>query len=62
MAEILPFARGRVARAPAVRKDAAEIVIFPGVRVEYHDRTPEPKAKLRRRRGRRNSTKDALSA
>jgi hypothetical protein len=62
MAKILPFARGGAGRKPAARKGAGEIVIFPGIRVEYHDRSPEPEAKGRRRRVRRNSAKGALSA
>lgn len=68
MAKILPFARGRAGRKPAASKGAAasqctgEIVIFPGVRVEYHDQTPAPEAKQRRSRVRRSSAEDVLSA
>ena len=39
-----------------------EVVIFPGIRVEYHDQPPTPPAKQRQRRGKRSSAKDALSA
>jgi hypothetical protein len=62
MAEILPFAR----REPKQRRTAGdrtgEIVIFTGIRVEYHDRTPAPKGKQRPRRGKRVPPKGALSA
>jgi hypothetical protein len=62
MAKILPFARGRAGRKPAAPQGTGEIVIFPGVRVEYHDQTPAPEAKQRCRRARRNSAEDVLSA
>ena len=42
------------------RSATGEVVIFPGVRVEYHDRPPTPPAKPRQRRAKRNS--DALTA
>lgn len=62
MAEILPFAKGRAERKRDARKAAGEIVIFPGVRVEYHDSSNEPPGKPRPRRSRRNSPEDVLSA
>jgi hypothetical protein len=62
MAKILPFAKGRVGRKPTAQQGTGEIVIFPGVRVEYHDQTPAPEAKQRRRRVRRNPAEDVLSA
>jgi len=58
MAKILPFAGAHVERRSGERKREGEIVIFPGVRVEYDDRPPEPRSK-RRRRG---PGDDALSA
>jgi len=61
MAEILQFAKGSTARKRAPREAAGEIVIFPGVRVEYHQ-APRPPAKRKRRRARRAGAKDALSA
>ena len=61
MAEILQFAKGSTARKRTPGEAAGEIVIFPGVRVEYHE-APQPPAKRKRRRGRRAATKDALSA
>lgn len=63
MAKILPFATDRAERKPGVRQAAGELVIFPGIRVEYHDNPPEPQAKRSRRRSRRRAEKtDALSA
>jgi hypothetical protein len=62
MAEILPFAKGRAERKRDAGKAAGEIVIFPGVRVEYHDPSHEPPGKPRSRRPRRNSAGDVLSA
>jgi hypothetical protein len=64
MAKILPFASDRATRKSPKREAAGEIVIFPGVRVEYHDSPPQPMQKRRQqRRVRRNSAKgDALSA
>ena len=61
MARILPFAKAGAERMPGEQKVAGELVIFPGVRVEYHDNPPEPRARGRRRRPRRKSEKDALS-
>jgi hypothetical protein len=63
MAKILPFARGRGTRRLSQRGATGEIVIFPGIRVEYHDSPPQPAQKRRQPRGRRGSAKDdALSA
>jgi hypothetical protein len=42
-------------------KEAGEIVFFPGVRVEYHDRPPTPPAKPRQRRVKRSPSASALS-
>ena len=62
MAEILPFALGRGRPSAGGRETPCEIVFFPGVRVEYHDGSPEPRMKREERRARRGCTKDALSA
>jgi hypothetical protein len=62
MADILPFVLSGSNR-PSDRQGAlGEIVIFPGVRVEYHDRPPTPPAKRRQRRQKRNAASDALTA
>jgi hypothetical protein len=52
MATILTFAKRAARRKRATRIAAAEIVIFPGVRVEYHDeaRSPTRRRKLRKTR------------
>jgi hypothetical protein len=61
MAEILPFVASGSNR-PRDRQNArGEIVIFPGIRVEYHDRPTSPPAKHRQRRVKRNVTSDALT-
>ncbi len=62
MAKILPFAKSRIGRKAVPPEGTGEIVIFPGIRVEYHDRVPAPEAKRRRRRARRNPSEDVLSA
>ena len=62
MAEILPFAISASKRVPRHREGAGEVVIFPGIRVEYHEGPPSPPTKGRQRRGKRGSAKDALSA
>jgi hypothetical protein len=59
MAEILPFAISESNRPRERQHASGEIVIFPGVRVEYHDRSPTPPAKRRQHRAKRNS--DALT-
>jgi hypothetical protein len=61
MAKILPFAKSKAGRKQAAPRSAGEIVIFPGVRIEYHDRPPETEPK-HRQRARRNSSEDVLSA
>ena len=61
MAEILPFANSGSHRPRERLHASGEIVIFPGVRVEYHDRPPNPPAKPRQRRAKRNSSADALT-
>jgi hypothetical protein len=61
MAEILTFAASGSTRRRERQRAQGEIVIFPGVRVEYHDRPPNPPAKPRQRRSKRNTPADALS-
>jgi hypothetical protein len=65
MAEILPFAIGDPRRTRHRRSGAGEsvgeIVIFPGIRIEYHDGPPTPPTKGDRR-GKSNSATGALSA
>ena len=55
MAEILPFITSGSNRPRERQHALGEIVIFPGVRVEYHDRPKDPPAKPRQRRAKRNS-------
>jgi hypothetical protein len=63
MAEILPFAISASKRPPRHREGTGEVVIFPGIRVEYHDGAPPPPTKGRSRRGKRGAAKGAaLSA
>jgi hypothetical protein len=61
MADILPFASSAPRRARRRHEGGGEVVIFPGIRVEYHDHTPTPPTKRRQRRGKRGND-DALSA
>jgi len=61
MAEILSFAKSGSSRPRAPQHVSGEIVIFPGVRVEYHDRPPSPPAKPRQRRLKRDGASDALT-
>jgi len=42
MADILPFVKEKGARAKSAAPRAGELVIFPGVRIEYHDPAPTP--------------------
>ena len=42
MAKILPLPRLETTRRRKAEGAPAEIVFFPGVRIEYHDRPPEP--------------------
>lgn len=60
MAEILPFAASATRAERPRGGSTGEIIIFPGVRVEYHDHPPQPPAK-QPRRGKRDG-KGALSA
>ena len=62
MSNILPFAAAAPDRRRKPGAGSAEIVIFPGIRVEYHDRPKASKGSSKRRRQRRRSAKDALSA
>ena len=62
MAKILPFQRVDGTRSRKADAAPAEIVIFPGVRVEYHDRPPDPAGNGRPRGGGRNSRKAAMGA
>ena len=71
MAQILPFILARKDRGGTARAAAAEIVIFPGIRVEYHEEPPRPadeaaaSGERRRRRGgarRGRPPKDVLTA
>lgn len=57
MAEILPFAGAEGHRIRNGGGGAGEIVIFPGVRVEYHESAPASEAKQRARRSRRRGAK-----
>lgn len=61
MADILPFATRRPKRTRAKGERVGEIVMFTGVRVEYHEQPPTP-PKHRQRRGKRNGEDGALSA
>jgi hypothetical protein len=62
MADILYFAKGGPHRGRSPREPAGEIVIFPGIRVEYHDRQPAPSRKRRTKGAKRRRSKDAVSA
>lgn len=62
MAEILPFAKTGPHRPRDRQNAVGEVVIFPGVRVEYHDGPPTPPVRPRQRRQKRNSGTDALTA
>lgn len=63
MAKILPFPRLDATRSRKPDDVPAEIVIFPGIRVEYHDRPPGPAGNGRPRgRGGRNPRNGAVSA
>jgi hypothetical protein len=60
---ILPFTKPEASRIRRAGAGSAEIVIFPGVRIEYHDEKPAPGGKGRtRRRRRKGNPKDVLSA
>lgn len=61
MAKILPFTMGE--RGPKKKGEVTcEIVIFPGVRVEYNDRPTAPAGNGRPRRRRRTQAKDVALA
>ena len=59
MAKILPFAIDGASRKRKAPVTGGDVVIFPGIRVEYHDGAPQPDTKNRQRRG---ASKDVLSA
>jgi hypothetical protein len=61
MATILPFVGRRPDRARRQKGATGEIVIFPGVRIEYHDHAPAP-AVSRAQRTKQRRDKDALSS
>ena len=42
MADILPFVKERATRTKRTAPRAGEVVIFPGIRIEYHDPAPTP--------------------
>jgi hypothetical protein len=62
MAEILAFPKLEAGRRSHRQGVGAEVVIFPGVRVEYHDQPPKPAGRGRSRRPRRTRSGDAASA
>jgi len=62
MAEILPFAKSGSHRPRDRQSATGEVVIFPGIRVEYHDGPGTPPVKPRQRRTKRNPSGDALTA
>ena len=62
MAKILSFPRLDGHRSRKAGDASAEIVIFPGVRVEYHDRPPAPTGSGRPRGGGRQPRNRAVSA
>jgi hypothetical protein len=62
MADILPFAKAEPGRRKPPGGSAGEIVIFPGVRVEYHDRPAAPEGNGGPRRRRRPRVKEAAAS
>jgi hypothetical protein len=62
MAEILPFTSADAHRRRKVADTAGEVVIFPGIRIEYHENAPAPDATKRQRRARRRPSKTPTSA
>lgn len=63
MAEILAFAKIGSHRPRDDRHSATgEVVIFPGIRVEYHDGPGTPPMKPRHRRAKRNPQTGVLTA
>ena len=62
MADILPFAKSEPVRKRSPGGVTGEIVIFPGIRVEYHDLTPAPAGNGGPGRGRRSRARKVASA
>ena len=62
MAKILQFAQPHTDRRRKAGNTSAQIVIFPGIRVEYHDAPPHPAGNGGSRRGRRGPAKRSLTA
>ena len=62
MAEILPFTSADAHRRRKVADAAGEVVIFPGIRVEYHENASAPDTTKRQRRSRRRPSKTPTSA
>jgi hypothetical protein len=62
MAYILAFAKRELVRKRPSGGAPAEIIIFPGVRIEYHDLPPAPAGGGAPRRGRRGREKKLASA
>jgi hypothetical protein len=62
MAEILPFTSADAHRRRKLTHPAGEVVLFPGIRIEYHEKAAAPAASKRQRRGRRRSSKPPKSA
>ena len=62
MADILQFAISASKRTRRHRESVGEVVIFPGIRVEYHESPPQPPTNGRQRRSKRGTAKDVLSA
>jgi hypothetical protein len=62
MAEILPFTSADAHRRRKVTDAAGEVVIFPGIRIEYHENASVPEASKRQRRSRRRPSKPPASA
>ncbi len=62
MAEILPFSAGRAKPRSGERDTVGEVIIFPGIRIEYHEEQEPGLAKRGRRGGGGGAPKDALSA
>jgi len=61
MADILPFVKEKGTRAKRAAPRAGEVVIFPGIRIEYHDPAPTPPSGTGRPRRKRSRRKDALT-
>lgn len=63
MGQVLPFQKSEAPRSRRVSGASADIVFFPGVRVEYHESPKAPEGTGRRRRRRRKeSVEGALTA